>query len=76
MGVSLDKDKESWLKAIEEDGLTWSNVSELEGWDNSAAKDYAVNSIPANFLVDQTGKIVATNLRGEDLVKKLTELLP
>lgn len=76
LGVSLDKDKESWLKAIEEDGLTWSNVSELEGWDNSAAKDYAVNSIPANFLVDQTGKIVATNLRGEDLVKKLTELLP
>lgn len=74
-GVSLDKDKERWLKAIADDKLTWPHVSELNGWGNEAAKEYAVNSIPANFLVDKNGTIVGANLRGEELVKKLEELL-
>lgn len=74
-GVSLDKDKERWLKAIADDRLTWPHVSDLKGWSNETAKEYAVNSIPANFLVDQNGSIIGTNLRGEALMKKLKELL-
>jgi peroxiredoxin len=75
-GVSLDQDHDRWVKAIEDDKLTWTQVSDLKYWQSDAAKMYAVNSIPANFLVDKTGKIVARNLRGEDLLKKLAELLP
>ncbi len=74
-GVSLDKDKEQWLEAIEKDELTWTHVSDLKGWGNEAAKLYAVRGIPANLLVDNTGKIIAKQLRGEDLHKKLEELL-
>jgi peroxiredoxin len=74
-GVSLDQDHDRWVKAIEDDKLTWTQVSDLKYWQSDAAKMYAVNSIPANFLVDKTGKIVARNLRGEDLLKKLAELL-
>jgi peroxiredoxin len=75
-GVSLDQDRNRWLKAIADDKLTWTHVSDLKYWQNEAARLYAVTSIPANFLVDKTGKIVARNLRGEDLMKKLEELLP
>jgi peroxiredoxin len=75
-GVSLDKSKENWLKAIEKDGLTWQHVSDLAYWDNAAAALYAVNSIPSNLLVDSQGKIIAKNLRGEDLKAKIKELLP
>jgi len=75
-GVSLDQDHDRWVKAIEEDKLAWIQVSDLKYWQNAAAALYAVNSIPANFLVDNTGKIIARNLRGEDLKKKLAELLP
>ncbi|HNW52001.1 MAG TPA: TlpA disulfide reductase family protein [Prolixibacteraceae bacterium] len=74
-GVSLDQDKERWLKAISDDKLTWPHVSDLKGWGNEAAKEYSVNSIPANFLVDKSGIIIGANLRGEDLMKKLEELL-
>jgi peroxiredoxin len=74
-GVSLDSNKERWLKAIADDKLTWQHVSDLKGWGNEAAKEYAVNSIPSNFLVDQNGIILSANLRGEELIKKLTELL-
>ncbi len=74
-GVSLDADKAKWMAAIEKDGLTWTHVSDLVGWDNAAAKQYGVMSIPANFLLDKEGKIIASNLRGEDLTKKLEELL-
>jgi peroxiredoxin len=75
-GVSLDEDHDRWVKAIGDDKLTWTQVSDLKFWQNEAAALYAVNSIPANFLVDKTGKIVARDLRGEDLQKKLEELLP
>ncbi len=75
LGVSLDRDKESWLKAISDDNLTWTHVSDLQYWQNAAAKLYGVNSIPSNVLLDQNGVIIARNLRGEDLYKKLEELL-
>jgi len=74
-GVSLDTDKDKWLQAIAKDGLTWPHVSDLIGWDNAAAKQYGVMSIPASYLLDKEGKIIASNLRGEELVKKLEELL-
>lgn len=74
-GVSLDNDKDKWLGAIAEDGLTWSHVSELQGWNCSAARLYGVMSIPANFLLDKEGKIIASNLRGEDLENKLKEVM-
>ncbi len=66
-GVSLDQDKEAWLKGVEDDGLTWTHVSDLEYWNNAAAKLYAVRSIPQSLLVDKTGKIVAKNKRGDEL---------
>jgi peroxiredoxin len=75
-GVSLDKTKEAWLKAIEKDNLTWTHVSDLIYWDSAPAKLYGVRGIPANFLIDKNGIIVAQNIRGEELHKKLAELLP
>jgi peroxiredoxin len=74
-GVSLDQKREAWVKAIADDKLTWTHVSDLQYWSNSAAKLYAVNSIPANFLLDETGTIIAKNLRGEELYKKVSEVL-
>ena len=77
LGVSLDKDtgREAWLKAIEKDGLAWNQVSDLKYWQNAAAKEYGVQAIPQNFLLDPEGKIVATNLRGEKLQETLSQLL-
>ncbi|HRO42555.1 MAG TPA: TlpA disulfide reductase family protein [Flavipsychrobacter sp.] len=75
LGVSLDSDKKKWLSAIEKDKLTWTHISDLQGWESIAARDYAVESIPANFLVDPSGKIVARDLRGEELASKLAEVL-
>jgi peroxiredoxin len=74
-GVSLDTDKEKWLKAIADDQLTWPHVSDLKGWKNEAAAVYAVSSIPANLLIDKTGKIIDRNLREEKLREKIGELL-
>jgi peroxiredoxin len=74
-GVSLDREKESWVKAIEKDGLIWPQVSDLQFWQNSVAVLYHVQGIPQNFLIDPNGKIVAKNLRGEELESKLCELL-
>lgn len=75
LGVSLDEDKDKWLQAIKKDQLTWTHVSDLKGWQSLAARDYNVNSIPANFLVDPSGNIIASNLRGEELSAKLAEVL-
>ncbi|QIA09374.1 TlpA disulfide reductase family protein [Draconibacterium halophilum] len=75
LGVSLDRDKDAWLKAIEDDGLTWNHVSDLAYWNNAAAKMYAVNSIPASLLVDKNGIIIAKNKRGEELEKTVAEFL-
>jgi peroxiredoxin len=75
LGVSLDQQKEAWVKAIEKDKLAWTNVSDLQSWNNAAAQLYRVQSIPQNFLIDPNGKIVAKDLRGEDLERKLCEYL-
>ncbi len=77
LGVSLDQPgkKDAWLGAIAADGLTWTQVSDLQFWDNAVAKQYGIRSIPQNFLIDPSGKIVGKNLRGADLDKKLEELL-
>jgi peroxiredoxin len=74
-GVSLDRTKEDWVKAIADDKLTWTHVSDLQYWNSSAAKLYGVNSIPANFLLNADGVIIGRNLRGEDLYNKVNELL-
>ena len=74
--VSLDQNKDKWLAAIAKDGLLWDNhVSDLRGWQSAGAAAYSVNSIPATFLLDKEGRIVARNLRGPALEQKLTELL-
>lgn len=74
--VSLDKTKANWLAAIEQDGLVWDNhVSELAFWQTKAIKPYGVNSIPATFLLDPNGIIIANNLRGYTLERKLSQLL-
>ncbi len=75
IGVSLDNDREAWLKAIEEDGLGWHHVSDLGGWQNVVAKQYAVLSIPHTVLVGTDGVIIAKNLRGAALEAKVAEIL-
>jgi thiol-disulfide isomerase/thioredoxin len=76
-GVSLDRPgaKSSWLKAIEDDKLTWAQVSDLNYWKNAAAVKYGISAIPQNYLLDPEGKIIAKNLRGEELRKKLAEII-
>ncbi len=73
--VSLDRERLDWLNAIKQDGLNWIHVSDLQFWNSTAAKIYGVQSIPANFLLDKEGKILAKNLRGSDLEKKLSEYI-
>ena len=75
VGVSLDNDHDAWVNAIEELHMPWPQMSDLKGWDCAGARLYNVRSIPANVLIDQKGKIIATNLRGNDLLDKLAELL-
>jgi peroxiredoxin len=74
LGVSLDDDKGKWIEAIKKDKLTWTHVSDLKGWQNEVSGLYGVMSIPSNFLINSDGKIIATDLRGDDLRAKLTEL--
>ena len=77
IGVSLDRTgaKEKWMKAIHDDQLTWTQVSDLKFWDNAVAKQYGIRAIPQNFLLDPEGKIIAKNIRGEELEKKLAEVM-
>lgn len=74
LGVSLDRTKEDWMLAIQQDGLVWTHVSDLKYFDSQAAHDYNINAIPFSILVDPQGKIVAKNLRGFALEKKLEEV--
>lgn len=76
LGVSLDKpeDKAAWLKAIKDDGLSWTQVSDLKFWDNTAATLYNVSFIPQNYLIGPDGKIVAKNLKGAELDAKLLDI--
>ncbi|HEX8378758.1 MAG TPA: TlpA disulfide reductase family protein [Pedobacter sp.] len=71
ISVSLDKKRDQWLRAIKSGNLSWTQLSDLNGWDNSVAKLYDVNIIPANFLIDPKGKIVAKNLKGVDIEERL-----
>jgi len=77
LGVSLDRPnaKDRWIKAIHDDGLAWNHVSDLKFWDNAVAKQYAIRAIPQNLLIDPKGIIIAKNLNGEELDKKLSEYL-
>ncbi len=76
LGVSLDQGQEEWVKAIADDKLAWKQVSDLKYWNNEVAMLYGIRSIPASFLLDKEGKIIAKNLRGEELEAKLKELMP
>ncbi|APQ19096.1 TlpA disulfide reductase family protein [Maribacter hydrothermalis] len=75
LGVSLDRTEEAWKKAIEEDGLVWNHISNIAYFDDQIAKLYNVDAIPAAFLLDENGVIVAKNLRGPELEAKVAELL-
>lgn len=75
LGISLDKDKDSWQKAIQNDHLNWKQISDLQYWNSAVVPLYQIQGIPYNVLIDPSGKIIATELRGGDLVKKLKEVL-
>ena len=74
VGLSFDKDKDAWLKAIDELKMPWTHLSDLKGWETVAASTYGINAIPASLLVDPEGVIVARDLRGEALGSKLAEI--
>ncbi len=76
LGVSFDSNRDRWLGAIKDDGLTWNHVSDLAGWENKVGKLYGIRSIPSNVLIDPSGVIIAKNIMGDDLKKKLAELFP
>jgi thiol-disulfide isomerase/thioredoxin len=75
LAVSLDDDRKAWIKAINDDKLTWAHVSDLQSWQNSVALLYGVRAVPRNFLLDRSGKIIAKDLRGEDLGLFLEQLM-
>ncbi|MGC4100477.1 redoxin domain-containing protein [Ferruginibacter sp.] len=75
LGVSLDQDKASWLKAISDDGLAWQHISDLKYWKSAAVPLYGIEGIPFNVLIDPQGKILAMSLRGNELMNKLEEVL-
>ena len=75
LGISIDEGREKWLQAIADDHLPWTQVADLNGPQNEAAQRYNIQGIPQNFLIDPTGKIVAVNLRGDDLVAQLAQFI-
>lgn len=75
LGVSLDSEKDAWVKAIKDDNLNWKQVSDLKQWESSMVPLYQFDGIPFNVLIDPQGKIIATSLRGQDLENKLAEVL-
>ena len=75
VGVSLDKDKASWLAAIAQTGQKWPQMSDLKGWDCAGAQIYGIQSIPANVLIESQGKIVARDLRGDALLEEIESRL-
>lgn len=76
LGVSLDREKQDWLKAIQDDKLAWTHISDLQYWRSKAVEVYRFDGIPYNVLVDPTGKVIAEGLRGDQLEQKLQQLLP
>lgn len=77
LGISLDQPgkHDAWMEAIHKDGLTWTQLSDLKGWNNEVSKMYNVQGIPQNYLLNPSGKIIAKNIRGEELGKKLAEFI-
>jgi peroxiredoxin len=77
LGVSLDRPgaRSKWIEAIHKDNLTWAHVSDLKFWDNAVARLYGIQSIPQNYLLDKEGRIIASNIRGDELLKKLEEVI-
>ncbi|MES2850210.1 MAG: TlpA disulfide reductase family protein [Bacteroidota bacterium] len=75
LGISLDKTKPAWVEAINADNLTWTHLSDLQFWSNAVAQQFKISSIPQNFLIGPDGKIIAKNLRGPALERKLEQLL-
>jgi peroxiredoxin len=75
LGVSLDKDKDAWKKAIAQDHLAWTHMSDLKYWSSQAVETFGFQGIPFNVLVDPSGKVIAESLRGEDLDSKLKQVL-
>ena len=75
LGVSLDQTKDKWIKAIHADNLAWTQISDLKGWSNAAAQLYHIQSIPANMLIDPSGKIIGKNLRGQALEEALQRVV-
>jgi peroxiredoxin len=75
VGVSLDRDEESWKKGVADLGMSWPQLSDLKYWDCEGADLYGVRAIPATVLINQEGTIIARNLRGEALAEKLAEVL-
>ncbi len=75
LGISLDRAREPWIKAIKDDNLLWTHVSDLKFWNNEVAAKYKVGTIPQNFLIDPNGKIIARDLRGAELHQRLEQLL-
>jgi len=73
VGISVDEDRERWIKAIKADKLPWTNLSNLNGWDE-VSTTYGVKAVPQNFLLDPEGIIIAKNIEKEDLVKKLENI--
>jgi peroxiredoxin len=76
IGVSLDNHRKKWLRAIRENHLDWTQLSDLEKWDNAVAQLYLVKAIPQNFLIDPEGRIIAKNLFGKQLSSRLKKILP
>jgi peroxiredoxin len=75
LSISLDGQKDPWMKAMITDRMFWAHASDLKGWENSASQLYGISSIPASFLISPEGKIVSKNLRGEALDQKLNSVL-
>jgi len=76
LGISLDEKKDAWQKAIAQDGLTWTHISDLKQWESKAVTTYNFNGIPFNILVDPRGFVVAVNLRGPALQAALAKQMP
>jgi thiol-disulfide isomerase/thioredoxin len=75
VGISLDKNKDAWIKGIKDDGIIWPQMSDLKGWKSEAAIKYCLKSIPFTVLLDKEGKVIATNLRGQELRNKIRTLI-
>lgn len=75
VGLSLDSNQQAWLRAIDRFGITWPQMSDLKGWESNIASVYGIKSIPMTLLLDENGTIIASQLRGDDLIKKIGELL-